>query len=171
MALLNRLILRSNIKRILWTTSNMNFYINNVKLTSQMDEDQWLFYKKNWDKNRPTSPWTVYKPQLTTTLSLLHRITGVAIYSSLYFAALGLFVLPHNFPYYIDQIHTLSIHPHVFTTAKFILALPIMYHILNGTRHLIWDFGKGFELPNVYRSGYAVILLTAITSALVALKL
>jgi succinate dehydrogenase cytochrome b subunit len=38
------------------------------------------------------------------------------------------------------------------------------YHLANGIRHLWWDTGRGLDLPNVYRSGWAVIAFTALAS-------
>ena len=38
----------------------------------------------------------------------------------------------------------------------------LMYHLFNGIRHLMWDAGMGFELPEVYRSGYTVITLAVV---------
>jgi len=52
------------------------------------------------------------------------------------------------------------------TQAAFIVAL--VYHFLNGIRHLLWDIGWGYELPRAYASGYVVITLTVILSALIA---
>ena len=39
-------------------------------------------------------------------------------------------------------------------------SLALVYHLLNGIRHLLWDLGWGFRIPQVYRSGYTVIALT-----------
>ena len=41
----------------------------------------------------------------------------------------------------------------------------LAYHLFNGLRHLAWDIGKGFDIPDVYKSGYAVIVLTVLTTA------
>jgi succinate dehydrogenase / fumarate reductase cytochrome b subunit len=49
--------------------------------------------------------------------------------------------------------------------ALFGFSLALMYHLFNGVRHLLWDFGWGFEIPEVYRSGYAVAILTVVMTA------
>jgi len=36
------------------------------------------------------------------------------------------------------------------------------YHLGNGVRHLAWDVGYGFDLRNVYRSGWLVIAFVVI---------
>lgn len=160
-------------------------------------------------------------------------------------------VLPGNYPYYLDLIHSLSVGPFLVGLAKFGIALPLSYHTFNGVRHLVrfnlilrhgkhllfylnllgvicrvlnlkkkpdldfchvcftdfsrklyitfaqlykvmvllilsgllslffvfvyhylnqlWDTGKGFKLPEVYRSGYTVIGLSVITTVLLVL--
>ena len=44
-------------------------------------------------------------------------------------------------------------------------SLALVYHLLNGIRHLLWDAGWGFKLPQVYRSGYTVVALTVVLTA------
>ena len=44
-------------------------------------------------------------------------------------------------------------------------SLALSYHFCNGIRHLFWDLGKGFELPNMARSGWAVLVLTVLVTA------
>ena len=43
----------------------------------------------------------------------------------------------------------------------------LAYHLCNGLRHLVWDTGRGFDLPTVYRTGYAVIAGSLALTALV----
>ncbi|MDQ3056729.1 MAG: succinate dehydrogenase, cytochrome b556 subunit, partial [Pseudomonadota bacterium] len=47
----------------------------------------------------------------------------------------------------------------------FVFSLALVYHLLNGIRHLLWDAGWGFDIPDVYRSGYAVAVLTVVFTA------
>jgi succinate dehydrogenase cytochrome b556 subunit len=49
------------------------------------------------------------------------------------------------------------------------LAWPFTYHLLNGCRHLSWDLGKGFKIPELYKSGYAVLSLSVISALVLAL--
>jgi len=51
--------------------------------------------------------------------------------------------------------------------ALFGFSLALVYHLLNGIRHMLWDIGWGFELPEVYRSGYTVAVLTVVLTALI----
>ena len=109
---------------------------------------------------RPLSPHlSAYRWQLTSLLSIAHRLSGVALVLGLIFLSLWLFLVGAD------------IQPRVFTSAivqgfgKLILlgfTLAFFYHLLNGIRHLFWDFEVGLELPQVYRSGYAVVILTVL---------
>ena len=38
----------------------------------------------------------------------------------------------------------------------------LFYHLCNGIRHLFWDIGKGFEMENLYKSGWAVLISAAV---------
>lgn len=116
--------------------------------------------------NRPLSPHLqVYKPQMTSVLSITHRMTGV-------FLSMGLLAIVYYF-------HSLSTGEQSFETFRELLKTPVgllfmlawsfslFYHLSNGIRHLFWDIGKGFELADMQRSGWLVILaafgLTALT--------
>ena len=43
----------------------------------------------------------------------------------------------------------------------------LMYHFFGGIRHLAWDAGYGYDLPQVYASGYAVLIATAVSTVLI----
>ena len=47
------------------------------------------------------------------------------------------------------------------------VTLALMFHLLNGIRHLVWDLGHGFEVKTATTSGWTVIIL-AVVLALVA---
>ncbi len=115
--------------------------------------------------NRPLSPHLqVYRPQLTSVLSITHRATGVAL-------ALGLLLL-------VYWLFALAAGPESFSNARELLgswigrivllgfSFALFYHLCNGIRHLFWDAGLGLELKSAYASGWAVV---AVSSALTAL--
>ena len=116
--------------------------------------------------NRPLSPHLqVYKPQLTSVLSITHRLTGVAL-------AAGLVLLAY-------WLLALAAGPESFSTARALMgswigqlvllgfSFALFYHLCNGLRHLFWDAGLGLELKSAYASGWAVV---AVASALTALS-
>ncbi|XP_033505868.2 succinate dehydrogenase cytochrome b560 subunit, mitochondrial [Epinephelus lanceolatus] len=128
------------------------------------------FWAKNAKLNRPMSPHlTIYKWSVPMMMSITHRGTGVGLSGAISAFALAALVLPGNYPYYLDLIHSLSVGPYLIGLAKFGIAFPVSFHTYNGIRHLWWDIGKGFRIPEVYRTGYTVIALSVITSIAVAL--
>lgn len=109
---------------------------------------------------RPLSPHIqIYRPQITSVLSILHRITGVALTAGTVFLTWWLVAAAYG--------------PEEFTRAQSFLGswfghlmlwgftFALFYHLGNGLRHLAWDFGFGFELPEVRKSGLAVVAFAA----------
>ena len=116
--------------------------------------------------NRPLSPHLqIYKPQLTSVLSILHRITGVLLSLGIVALVYWLSALSQGQESYLHAVAVLASAP-----AKLLLlgwTLSFFYHLLNGVRHLFWDAGMGFELGQVYASGWMVLVgalaLTVVT--------
>ena len=114
--------------------------------------------------NRPLSPHLqVYRPQLTSILSITHRATGIALSFGIILLIAWILATAAGENYFktVNSIITSWLGKLVlvgFTWALF-------YHLCNGVRHLFWDAGFGFELSTVYKSGYATVgasvLLTA----------
>ncbi|KAG7298809.1 hypothetical protein JYU34_017244 [Plutella xylostella] len=127
--------------------------------------------ERNARLSRPMSPHlTIYQPQLTSMLSITHRIAGMML--SGYFTVLGAgaLVLPHDVSHYITMIEGLNLSPASIFLAKAIIAAPFSYHLVNGIRHLYWDTGKGLTIKEVYATGYAMLAGSlAVTIALAAL--
>lgn len=114
---------------------------------------------------RPLSPHLqVYKPQLTSALSILHRLTGIAL-------GFGTLLL-------VWWLAAAAAGPEAFATAQgfigswlgllllFGWSVALFYHFCNGIRHLFWDAGYGFELPQAYASGWAVVIATGVLTLL-----
>ncbi len=106
--------------------------------------------------NRPLSPHLqVYRPQLTMVLSILHRLTGIAL-------AAGAVLL-------VYWLLAVAAGPARFATAQSLMGswfgtlvlvgfcYALFYHLCNGVRHLCWDAGWGFELKTAYASGWAMV--------------
>ena len=114
---------------------------------------------------RPLSPHLqVYRPQLTSVLSILHRGTGLAL-SAGAIALIAWLVAVASGPEAYEQ--ALS----VFGAGWFKLFIVAwvfcgFYHLGNGIRHLAWDAGWGFELRQTYASGWAVVGFAVIASGL-----
>merc|ERR1711868_76029 len=87
------------------------------------------FWSKNKRLARPMSPHlTIYKPQLTSMLSISHRITGVAQSGILSGAALGVMIMPDNFPSILNEIQQFHLGGLTIFTLKIILSVPVAFH-------------------------------------------
>ncbi len=115
-------------------------------------------------QERPLSPHLqVYKPQITTVMSIVHRATGVVL-------AIGGLVLaawlvaaagaPQTYAAFGALMGSL-----VGRLALFVFSACLVYHFLNGLRHLAWDSGHGYDIPKVYASGYTVLVLSVLLTA------
>lgn len=120
---------------------------------------------RSTNDHRPLSPHLqVYRPQWTSVLSILHRVSGMVLSAGMVLVTAWLLAL--------------SIGPEAFAGISAWLAGPIpqvvlmlstlalFYHLLNGIRHLFWDAGMMLDLGPARASGIAVVvgafLLTAI---------
>lgn len=115
---------------------------------------------------RPLSPnIQVYRWQITMTMSILHRVSGVVLVLGAFALAWWLLAAAGDGEGYARAAACLASPLGMIALGGFSLAL--VYHLLNGIRHLLWDIGWGFEIPEVYRSGYTVVVLTVILTALI----
>ena len=116
------------------------------------------------NNNRLISPHlSIYKPQITSILSISHRMSGV-------FQSLGLLIIVLLlFSLFLGknshEFFMLFINSLIGKAFLFFYVLALCYHLFNGIRHIIWDIGFGFEIKNVYYSGIIVIIF-AVTLAL-----
>ena len=115
--------------------------------------------------NRPLSPHLqVYRVQITSGLSILHRITGMGL-------GLGTLLIAW-------WLIAAAAGPEAFATAQafmgsiigriilFGFTVILLYHALNGIRHLVWDAGYGLEVDVAGTLGWLVLGATAALSVL-----
>ena len=115
-------------------------------------------------RERPLSPHLqVYRPQITSVMSILHRGTGVVLSLGAFALAWWLLAVAQGGAAYERAAASLASPLGLIALAGFSLAL--VFHLLNGLRHLSWDIGWGLEIDDVYRSGYAVAVLTVVLTA------
>jgi succinate dehydrogenase (ubiquinone) cytochrome b560 subunit len=126
------------------------------------------FWKKNLQLNRPNSPWWIYKPHLPMLTSLCHRATGIAMGVVLYTGTVALFAWPGDLTSHVEVIKNLGLSPMILFPAKMICAFPLIYHYINGIRHLAWDVGYGYELKTQYKTGTIIVTAAILASACVA---
>jgi succinate dehydrogenase / fumarate reductase cytochrome b subunit len=109
--------------------------------------------------DRPLSPdIQIYRPQLTSVLSIMHRLTGIA---------LGI-----GAPLLVWWLIAAAAGPTAYSTLHGFLdswlglilllgwTFSLSFHLCNGVRHLFWDAGYGFELKTIYASGWTVVAIS-----------
>lgn len=115
--------------------------------------------------NRPLSPHLqIYRWQLTSVMSILHRLTGFSLVIGLVFYTGWLASLASSYNCY-QTLLALTHKP--FIKGLLVLwSFAFFYHLFNGIRHLFWDIGKGFALKQVYSSGYVVVIVSFVLTIL-----
>lgn len=105
---------------------------------------------------RPLSPHLqIYKPQLTSVLSITHRVMGLAL-------SIGSIFL-------VWWLVAAATSERAFARAQWFFGswlgllllfgwtFAFFYHLCNGIRHLVWDTGHGLDLRTTYLSGWAAV--------------
>ena len=112
-------------------------------------------------RTRPLSPHLqVYRPQMTSVMSILHRAAGVVLTTGTLIMAAWLVSMALGKEAY-DVVVMVIGHP----LGQFVLfgySVALIYHALNGVRHLGWDLGFGLTIPQVYKNGQIVLFLTVV---------
>lgn len=116
-------------------------------------------------QDRPLSPHLqVYRPQITSMLSILHRVTGVGLGAGTLLIAWWLIAAATG--------------PEAFETAQAFLGSlfgrlillgftwALFYHLCNGIRHLVWDAGYGYDLDSVTKTGWLVLVASVVLTVL-----
>ena len=117
------------------------------------------------DSNNPLSPHLqIYRWQVSSLLSITHRISGVinllaliSIFSWIIILSIG----ESNYEIFLLIINSFF--------GKFILigfTWSMCFHSLSGVRHLVWDLGYGFEINIANISGVAVIILSLLLTVI-----
>ncbi len=122
-----------------------------------------------YKENRSLSPHLrSYKPQITSVVSIFHRITG---------SVLALLLLCT--PICVNLVGSFSSFRFIyilFTCLFFIVKLvfyvlvaTLFFHSMNRLRHMMWDFCIGLEMSNVFISGCLVVSLSLLLTCLTIL--
>jgi succinate dehydrogenase / fumarate reductase, cytochrome b subunit len=110
---------------------------------------------------RPLSPHLqVYRWQLTSVLSIMHRFSGVALTAGTILLVWWLAAAAEGPAAYAGMQHFLA--SWLGRLLLFAWSLALFYHLCNGLRHLWWDSGRGFDLRNVYLGGWLVLGATVV---------
>jgi succinate dehydrogenase / fumarate reductase cytochrome b subunit len=116
-------------------------------------------------RSRPLSPFMfpptgTYRWQITSALSILHRVTGIALGLGtllLTWWLLALLGAPSDF----DAVQEF-LASWLGRLLLFGWTWALFYHLGNGIRHLVWDTGHALDLPSVYRGGWIVIISSVV---------
>ena len=110
---------------------------------------------------RPLSPHlSVYRFQWTMALSILHRVTGVALGAGLVLLTWWLVAAATSPEAYAEVRAVTASYAGRLVLLGFTFAL--VYHLLNGIRHLAWDFGIGFDLRTARASGWVIFVASVV---------
>lgn len=114
---------------------------------------------------RPLSPHLqIYRLQITSVLSICHRMTGLAL-------SVGMLLL-------VWWLVALASGPEAYATVQGFIgswlgrllmlgwSFSFFYHLANGIRHLFWDAGYGYELKTTTASGWAVVAASVVLTLL-----
>ena len=115
---------------------------------------------------RPLSPHLqVYKPQLTSVLSIMNRLSGIATSIGTLLMVWWLVASAGSAGAYATMQGFMGSLFGVVLLFGWTVALA--YHFVGGLRHLAWDAGYGFDLPQVYASGWMAIGATAVLTVVI----
>ena len=119
----------------------------------------------NAQRGRPLSPnIQIYRPQLTSVLSIVNRLTGVVMSVFAVLLVVWLTAAAAG-PQTYSRIDAL-VGSWLGQALLLAFTLAFFVHLCGGIRHLLWDAGYGFGLRNIYASGWAVVFASvALTAA------
>lgn len=108
---------------------------------------------------RPLSPHLeIYRPQITSLLSIVHRLTGVGLAAGTLLLVWWLAAAATSDAAFAIVQAVIGSVPGLLLL--FIWSFALFFHLCNGARHLLWDVGLGFEKGEYRASGQAVVILS-----------
>lgn len=110
---------------------------------------------------RPLSPHLqVYRPQLTSVLSIMNRVTGIVSCAGAAMMVWWLAAAAAG-PVAFAQVNWFM-HTWLGVFMMFGWTAALFYHFFGGLRHLAWDFGYGYDLESVHTTGWATVIATVV---------
>ena len=142
----------------------LNFRKKNILRTNKV-----LNFLFKMQSKRPLSPHlSIHKYVLTAVFSIFHRFTGIALSLGAILLAIWICLIALGQDYF--SIFQFISSFFIFKLFLFLWTLAIFYHLFNGIRYLFWSYGKLMQLGVVYKSGYAVIFFSILSTILVWLS-
>lgn len=116
--------------------------------------------------DRPLSPHLqIYKPIVNMMMSIVHRITGAALYFGSALLAWWLIsaaTSPEYFNYVASWFQT--------WLGKFVMlgyTWALLHHMMGGIRHFIWDLGYGYDLDTIDKLCWGSAAISLVATALI----
>ena len=108
---------------------------------------------------RPLSPHLqIYKPMINMVMSIVHRITGAALYFGTLLLAWWLIAVAQGEQAYA-YFNMVAGHP-IGTLVLFGYTWALIHHMLGGIRHLYWDTGRGYDISSINRLSWLTVILS-----------
>lgn len=117
--------------------------------------------------SKPLSPHiTIYKREISSVLSIFHRITGIILFFAFSFLCWGMIFwiftgLSKSKLHYLCSLmncNVFSVFIKIFTS---FIVFSMFYHICTGIRHLIWDTGKCLSIRALHITGWLAIIISS----------
>lgn len=118
---------------------------------------------------RPISPFMIgpyYRPQLTSMTSILTRITGNAMIVAFFLGTWWMLAAATS-PEYFAHVNA-CVTSWLGDIVFFLSLLGLCYHFLAGIRHLIFDAGRGLDIPTAEKLGWACVIGSVVLAVLIA---
>jgi succinate dehydrogenase / fumarate reductase cytochrome b subunit len=114
-------------------------------------------------KARPLSPHlSIYKPQISSVLSIAHRVSGVVNFIGIAFMMWWIFYLAYYGQYFGETI-VYQFFTSLFGKATIVLwTFSVFFHMCTGIRHLFWDCGFGFKVETMNKTGWLAVVMAVI---------
>ena len=114
---------------------------------------------------RPLSPHLqIYRPQLTSVLSISHRVAGLALVAGT-LLLLWWLVAAATGPEAFGRVQRFA-GSWLGILVLLGWSFALFWHLCMGLRHLSWDTGWGLDIPNVYRTGWAAVVAAAVLTVI-----
>lgn len=122
-------------------------------------------------KSRPLAPHlTAYAPQVTSVLSIFHRISGCVLTFSVILAVLLMyldFAFSEFYWCFESSLVCQTYFYWLFTSLQKFSVVLFCFHFLNGIRHLTWDLTMGLDIKNVSITGLLIVSVTLLVTCII----
>lgn len=115
---------------------------------------------------RPLSPHLqIYSPLINMVMSIVHRLTGAALYAGTLLLSWWLIAAATGPGYFNFVTGLFGTWPGKLVLIGYTWAF--LHHMLGGLRHFIWDMGRGFDLKTIDQLSWGTIILSLVLTAVI----